>query len=210
MIVHKFGGTSIGDAGCFDQVAEIVQEQAAAQRTVVVLSAMSGVTNALVTGARAAADGRDEEYRTVKATLLRRHLDVVEALLPPGPRRLEVGGLIEDRLHELERLYRSIAVLGELTARGCDAVAAFGEPLSAHILAAVLHQRGTRAQVINAAELIVTDDHFGAATPLWAPTRALLQERLRPLAEQRLVPIVWPSRGLSLLSPAILGRPRPA
>jgi aspartate kinase len=190
MIVHKFGGTSIGDAGCFAQVARIVQEQAAAQGAVVVLSAMSGVTNALVAGARAAADGRDDEYRTVKATLLRRHLDVVEALLPHGSLRLEVGGFIEDRLHELERLYRSIAVLGELTVRGCDAVAAFGEPLSVHILAAVLRQRGTRAQAINAAELVVTDDHFGAATPLWEPTRAFLQERLRPVVEQGLVPIV--------------------
>jgi aspartokinase/homoserine dehydrogenase 1 len=190
MIVHKFGGTSVGDAQCFANVAEIVLEQSAARDTIVVLSAMSGVTNALIAGARAAADGRDDEYRTVKATLLRRHLDVVETLLPNGPLRLEVGGFVEDRLHELERLYRSIAVLGELTVRGSDAVAAFGEPLSTHILAAVLRQRGTRAQAVSAAELVVTDDHFGTAAPLWEPTQERLQARLRPLVEQGLVPIV--------------------
>ncbi len=108
----------------------------------VVVSAMSGVTNQLIAGARAAAEGKDTVYREIKAGLLSRHLDVVEALLTTEPERLDVGGLVEDRLHELERLYRSIAVLGELTARGRDAVASFGEQLSANILAAVLRERG--------------------------------------------------------------------
>ncbi len=61
-------------------------------------------------------------------------------------------------------------MLGELTARGLDAVASFGEQLSASILAAVLRERGVRAQAVSATELIVTDDHFGAATPLMDQT----------------------------------------
>jgi aspartate kinase len=140
MIVHKFGGTSVGDAQCFANVADIVMEYhnqvngAATRETVVVVSAMSGVTNQLIAGARAAADGKDSAYRDIKAGLLSRHLDVVETLLNRSLERLEVGGLVEDRLHELERLYRSIAVLGELTVRGCDAVASFGEQLSVNIL----------------------------------------------------------------------------
>ena len=209
MIVHKFGGTSVGNAQCFANVANIVIEQQSrakpsqltrhaqpsqndvtSEEIVVVVSAMSGVTDQLIAGARAAAEGKDTVYREIKAGLHDKHLEVVETLLNHSPERLEVGGLVEDRLHDLERLYRSIAVLGELTVRGCDAVASFGEQLSASILAAVLRERGTRAQAISATELIVTDDHFGAATPLMEPTHQRLQQRIKPLIERGVIPVI--------------------
>jgi aspartokinase/homoserine dehydrogenase 1 len=196
MIVHKFGGTSVGDAQRFASVADILMEHhdqtsgAATGGTVVVVSAMSGATNQMIAGARAAADGKDSVYREIKAGLLSRHLDVVETLLNHSPERLEVGGLVEDRLHELERLYRSIAVLGELTVRGRDVVASFGEQLSANILAAVLRERGVRAQAVSATQLIVTDDNFGAATPLMDQTRQRLRQRIRPLIEQSVIPVI--------------------
>ncbi len=191
MIVHKFGGTSVGDAQRFANVADILLEQnAVAGQTVVVVSAMSGVTNQLITGARTAAEGKSAVYREIKAELLRRHLEVVDTLLTGNLARLEVGGLVEDRLHDLERLYRSMAVLGELTVRGYDAVTSFGETLSSNILAAVLRQRGARAQAISATELIVTDDNFGEAVPLAEPTRRRLRERIKPLLQQGLIPII--------------------
>jgi len=196
MIVHKFGGTSVGSAERIASVAEIVlethsREKGASQgETIVVVSAMSGVTNQLIAGARAAAAGRDSVYREIKAELLSRHLQVVETLLTKSPERLDVGGLIEDRLHELERFYRSIAMLGELTARGTDAVASFGEGLSANILAAVLRERGVRAQAFSATELIVTDAQFGAATPLMDQTHQRLQQRIKPLVQRGVIPIV--------------------
>lgn len=195
MIVHKFGGTSVGDARRFASVTDTVltnhkKSTADPAQTVVVVSAMSGVTDQLIAGARAAAEGKDSVYREIKARLLSRHLDVVETLLARNQERLDVGGLIEDHLHELERFYRSIAMLGELTARGSDAVASFGEQLSANILAAVLRERDTRAQAISATELIVTDDNFGAAAPLMDQTRQRLQRRLGPLIERGVIPVV--------------------
>ena len=195
MIVHKFGGTSVGNAERFANVADIViaqQKQGDSRlgRAVVVVSAMSGITNALISGARAAAEGRDAVYREIKADLLRKHLEVVDTLMRHSPERLDVGGLIEDRLHDLERLYRSIAVLGELTVRGCDAVASLGELLSSHILSAVLCARGARAQAISATGLIVTDDNFGAAEPLMEPTQRCLQQRVLPLVERGVIPVI--------------------
>lgn len=196
MIVHKFGGTSVGNAERFSNVADIIQQHhceiggASERESVVVLSAMSGATDQLIAGARAAAEGRASEYRQIKASLLSRHLEVVEATLSQSLSQLEVGGLVEDQLHDLERLYRSIAVLGEVTARGYDAVASFGETLSTHILAAILRERGVRAQAVNAARLIVTDTKFGEAKPLMIKTRQQLQERLKPLVGRGVVPIV--------------------
>jgi aspartokinase len=159
LIVHKFGGTSVGDAQRISNVANIIlsqheinkaaqpaqkPEQAYLQGSTVVVSAMTGVTDQLISGGRAAAEGKDSVYREIKSRLLQRHLEVVETLLSRSPERLEVGGLIEDRLHDLERLYRSIAVLGEFTVRGIDAVSSLGEQLSANILAAVLRSAVTR------------------------------------------------------------------
>ena len=200
MIVHKFGGTSLADAECFGKVADIALEQHDIQRrkerdsglngTLVVVSAMTGATDQLISGARAASEGKDAVYREIKAGLLGRHLEVVDGVLSNSRERLEVGGLIEDRLHDLERLYRSIGVLGELTPRGLDAVASFGEQLSAHILAAILRERGVRAEAISATELIVTDDNFGAAVPLPGPTRRQLRERILPLLQQGIVPVI--------------------
>jgi len=196
MIVHKFGGTSVGNAERFGTVADIIihdhseRQAPAPAETVIVVSAMSGVTDLLIAGGRAAADGQDTVYRDIRAQLLSRHLDVVDALLTRGPERLSVGGLVEDRLHELGRFYRSIAMLGELTARGLDAVASFGELLSASILAAMLRERGLRAQAVTATELIVTDETFGAATPLMDSTRQRLQERIKPLVARGVIPVV--------------------
>jgi aspartokinase/homoserine dehydrogenase 1 len=200
VIIHKFGGTSVGNAERISKVADILARQHSKnpQRnngesrngTVAVVSAMSGVTDQLIAGGRAAAEGRDSEYREIKARLLQKHLEVVETLLNHSPERLEVGGLIEDRLHDLERLYRSIAVLGEFTVRGCDAVTSMGEQLSASILAAVLRERGERAQAIPATELIVTDDNFGAARPLATLTNHRLAQRLKPLVERGVIPVI--------------------
>ena len=196
MIVHKFGGTSVGDARCFANVADIVIEHqggragTSARVVVVVVSAMSGVTSQLIEGGRAAAEGKDSVYRQIKASLLRRHLEVVETLLTQSLERLELGGFVEDQLHSLERLYRSIAVLGELTLRGCDAVASLGERLSVSILAALLREKGARAQAINATELIVTDDNYGAAAPRMDVTRQRLQRLVKPLAERGVVPVI--------------------
>lgn len=195
MIVHKFGGTSLGNAERYAAVVDIVlghhtRGDEASRETVVVVSAMNGVTNQLITGARAAAEGKDDIYRKIKAELLSQHLDIVQTLLVNSPGRLEVGGMVEDRLHELERFYRSIAILGELTARGLDAVMAFGEQISSHILAAVIRERGVRAQAISATDLIVTDDNFGIASPMMDKTRRQLQKCIKPLVEQGIIPII--------------------
>lgn len=188
MLVMKFGGTSVGDAQRFAAVADIVR--GSGEQTVVVVSAMSGVTDSLIQGARAAAEGQNDAYRAIRTNLLARHLEVVDTLLADSPERLRVAGFIEDRLHDFERLCRSIAVLGELTARGSDAVASIGEELSAQMLAATLRTRGSRTQAVSATDLIVTDDNFGAANPLMEATTARIRQCLIPLRERGVMPVV--------------------
>ena len=194
MIVHKFGGTSVGDAERIAGVAGIIGERHGRAGipgdAIVVVSAMCGVTDQLIAGARAAAEGRDSVYREIRAGLMRRHLEVIEGLLERSSERLQVAGWVEDRLHEVVLFYRSIAMLGELTPRGCDAVATFGEQLTASILAAALRGQGVRAHALSATELIVTDDHYGAAVPSMDATRQRLRAQILPLLGRGVIPVV--------------------
>ncbi len=189
MLVFKFGGTSIADADRFHAVADIV-ERSRARGLVVVLSAISGTTSALIAGARAAAEANEARYRAAKAELLGRHLGLAEQLLGPGSERDALRDYTVDLLDDYERLCRSIATLGELTLRGTDAVAGLGEQISTRLLAALLRRRGTPAQAVSSTEVLRTDSQFGAARPDLAETRRLVGQHVRPLIDQGVVPVV--------------------
>lgn len=196
MIVMKFGGTSVGTTESIAQVAEIVakavaqQAQAETPGVLVVTSAMSGVTNALISSAQAAATGDETPYREGRSQLLVKHQVVAGQLIEDGVERAALGRLFDNRLREFERLCRSIAVLGELTQRGLDVVSGVGERLSAPLLAAVLRARGVKAQFVDAGELIITDDSFGSANPLMEPTVARCRDRLLPMIQSGVVPVI--------------------
>ena len=191
MLVWKFGGSSVGSADAFRKVVHIVSEAAKPEEQVVVVaSAMSGVTNALIEGAQAAAHGEHEHYQRIKAELLNKHLGTVDELGLDPQVRLDVSSLVEDRLHDFDRFCRSVAILRELTPRGLDLISSLGERLSVAILAGALNTAGTKAQAVEATELIVTDDSFGQANPLMAETRNRTTKVLGPLLARGIVPVV--------------------
>ena len=191
MLVLKFGGTSVGDAKAIAQVAQIIAETKEQDpNTVVVTSAMRGVTNILIAAAHAAADGDEQPYRDARSELLLKHQIVAGQLIEDGVERAAYGRMIDDRLRSFERLCHSIHVLGELTVRGLDVVSGLGERMAAPLLAAVLRANGVEAEWVDAAEIIVTDDAFGRAAPLLEQTCARSNDRLRSLLEQGKTPIV--------------------
>lgn len=196
MIVMKFGGTSVGSADAFAQVASIVgrkaAEQAAAGRpgVVVVTSAMSGVTNMLIEAAQKAAKGDENFYQMQQDSLLLKHQVVAGRFVENGAERAALTRLFEQRLGEFARLCSSIAVLGELTNRGLDVVSGLGERMAAPLLAAVLRSQGIQAEYVDATELIVTDNVFGSAAPITDLTEKNCREILLPLMEEGIVPVV--------------------
>ncbi len=208
MFVMKFGGTSVGNADAFSQVARIVaQARTRDPQVVVVTSAMSGVTDTLIAAAQAAAIGQEEAYREARVALLLKHQVVAGQLVADGVERAALGRLFDERLRSFERLCRSIAVLGELTPRGLDVVSGLGERLAAPLLAAVLRAHGIHAEAIDATEVLVTDNSFGDASPLLNETRAHCQERLRPLLEGGVTPVITGFIGATRQGiPTTLGR----
>ncbi|MDE0144167.1 MAG: aspartate kinase [Caldilineaceae bacterium] len=207
MIVMKFGGTSVGTTDSIGSTAKIVaaaverQNQSAgvggqpdqgseSPGVLVVVSAMGGVTNTLIDAAQAAAAGDETPYRDARSQLLVRHQVVAGQLIEDGVERAGLGRLFDNRLREFERLCRSITVLGELTQRGLDVVSGVGERLSAPLLAAVLRANGVKAQFVDAGELIITDDQYGNASPLMDSTPDRCRDRLLPMMQSGVVPVV--------------------
>ena len=191
MLVLKFGGTSVGSADAFGQVAKIVANARQQDREVIVVtSAMSGVTDILINAAKAAAAGDRRPYREARDELMAKHQMVAGQLVSDGVERAALGRLFESRLAAFERLCRSVEVLGELTARGLDVISGTGERLAAPLLAAVLRAHGVAAEWVDASEIIVTTNQFGSADPLMEPTVQHAQRRLSPLLQGGVVPVV--------------------
>ena len=182
MKVLKFGGTSVGVAANAEQALRIVRA-AAAHDPVVVVSALSGVTNLLVDTCRPEAPRAE-----LLARLLTRHREHAHAL------GLDAD-LLEPRLAALSADVASLPAGTAPSREQRDRLLAHGERLAALLFAAALCARGTPARDVFAGDAgLVTDDRFGQASPL--PEAAGLLAR--GLAHRGEVPVVTGFLGRTL------------
>jgi aspartate kinase len=203
----KFGGTSVGDAACIARAAAIVKSAASEGSVVVVVSAMSGVTNRLIDAAHHAEAGEADVATKLIDELQTQHSKALQALVRDPRRTAEVAKSLSDVLAELERLLQGTALLRELTPRALDAISGMGERLSTPLLAAALNELGVPSVPVSATDVIVTDPHHGRAEPLMDPTRERAEKRLRPLLKKGVVPVVTGFIGATLdRVPTTLGR----
>ncbi len=191
ILVMKFGGTSVGSEEAIEQVASIVKESNRTWKgVVVVLSALSGVTNLLLESAAKAAAGSRTVGPEAAIALEARHLAVARRLLQDETR---LGSFTEE-LHLLTEEFRNlcgaIAVLGEATPRALDAVASIGEKLSVRLVSAVLSERGVPARFVDAIDFVITDSNFQSAHPDLSATREKAHQLLFPLLDEGIVPVV--------------------
>jgi aspartate kinase len=190
MIVMKFGGTSVGDAQRMEQVLQLAAT--ASERgdlPILVISAMAGITNALIDGAKRAVQ-RDLTGALAQIEFIRtKHVETVTTLFGQDPVAEQLLRDIEARMEELGILYKGINYLGELTKRSLDAVSGLGELLSSSIMAALAHARGLKARWLDARQFIITDDNFGRANPFWEELLPRTREAILPLCEQNIVVI---------------------
>src|SRR5947209_9458733 len=187
--IHKFGGASLADAAAIGHAVGIVRAQRP-DPLVVVVSAMSGVTDALLDGAARAARGDAGHVRGVAESLRAQHATAARALVPAGARLEELLRLIDAAFAELEQVAGGLGVLRELTPRTTDYLAARGERLSARLFAAALDAAGCRAAYVDAAEIVQTDGTFGNASPDLRRTERSARRVLRPLLARGVVPVV--------------------
>ncbi|MGH7494256.1 MAG: lysine-sensitive aspartokinase 3 [bacterium] len=190
MIVMKFGGTSVQDADAIRNASEVILRERV-RTPLVVVSACSGVTNALLDLAKKGTDGNVQEALISIAALHARHCAIAELLFreanaQPGRSRDDnqaltlVKNKIAHDCGELEKLVQSLAVLKELTPRTLDQFAAFGEQWSSLLLSHELLQRGVAASLVDARKVLVTGDEFSRATPSFDRTVAKAREFFLP------------------------------
>ena len=188
--VMKFGGTSVGDASCIEKVIEIIRTASRESGVVVVVSAMSGVTNKLVEAATQSEIGDHESVATIFGELRKQHDAAIRELIHLDADRNRVDRKMHELFQEGERLCQETIRLRELTLRARDSISSLGERLSVPIVAAALVERGIASDAIEATELIVTDSRHGAAEPCMSRTRERCEARLLPLLQLGIVPVV--------------------
>ena len=128
MKVLKFGGTSVANATNIKLVLEIVQQQAQQDQLIVVVSALSKVTDLLQTAATKAA-ASDETYKTLVVEIEKKHLDTIKDFIPVS-QQSGVLSHIKRIINHLETLLEGCFLLGELSPRTADTILSFGELLS--------------------------------------------------------------------------------
>jgi len=190
--VHKFGGTSLGDAERIQTAASLVSDAAEEARIVVVASAMGGVTDILVRAATSAAEGLGEEALAAADDLLERHLTCIRSLRTNQSSSL--GTQAEDRLHslatDLRQLLSALVLLRELTPRTRDRLLACGEKMCVPLLAMAIRSRGCESVPVDADTFLETDGRFGEAAPLQVVSDRTMEAALRPHLEQGVIPVV--------------------
>jgi bifunctional aspartokinase / homoserine dehydrogenase 1 len=188
--VMKFGGTSVGNVSCIRKVLEIIRAALRDGNIVVVVSAMSGVTDNLIKGVEMAESGDRDRVAFILQELRNQHETVAQALILSDEARTQVIAKIQQIFQEADHLCQGTILLGELTLKVRDTIASFGERLSAPLVAAALTDCGVASEAIDATELVVTDANHGAAEPIMDLTRERCEARLRSLLDKGIVPVV--------------------
>jgi len=191
VVVQKFGGTSVADPEAIARLIQIVRTARSrdGRGPAVVVSAMSGVTDALLAIAAAAGGGRVDDALSRLEQLRERHLAAARALAPNeanGP----LAGHITAQFDDLTALVRALGVLREVSARTLDVVAAAGELLSSRIVAAALNGAGIPSEWVDARRAIITGNDHTRAVPLAAETEAALRSSVLPVIEAGRVPVL--------------------
>jgi aspartokinase/homoserine dehydrogenase 1 len=206
LLIMKFGGTSVGSAERMRTAATITAEQARRRPAVVVVSAMSKITDLLIDSMRHAEAGDRTGLEAGIRALEQRHVETCQELLPESERGGALKG-IEALLSEFRRITGGMLMLNDRPPRSVDEALAIGERLSALLVASYLNSQGVRAVDFNAAGAIVTDAVFGSASPVMEATRDKARQALLPLLEAGALPVVTGFNGATADGrPTTLGR----
>ncbi|MFO7583480.1 MAG: aspartate kinase [Anaerolineales bacterium] len=187
-LVLKFGGTSVGSAKAIRQIIEIARKTKAEwQNVAIIVSAMSGVTDALLNGAAAAVAGDEYIAEETAADLLQKHFEALDDLAPEAD---DVRDFIESCLNEFVTLAQAMRVLGEASPRALDAIASLGERMSAPLVSAALRNAEIASASVDARNVVRTDSVFQSAVPDFDATTRNAQRILWPLFEAGKIPVI--------------------
>nr|MBA4140684.1 aspartate kinase [Segetibacter sp.] len=174
MQVLKFGGSSVANSANINKVVAIVHNALQKDETIVVVSALGGVTDALLQVANLAANGIESFKENLRA-LEYRHLETVKDLIPFA-QQSSVLSMVKKSCNDLEDICNGVFLLRELSARTKDRICSYGELLSSQIVAARFTALNAECVWKDAREIITTDSHYGYAGVDFAATYSKAKE----------------------------------
>ena len=133
----KFGGTSVGSVNSILSLKNIVEEAAAKERVIVVVSALGGITDKLIKTANLAVDGDmafNEEFKEIVA----RHHDMIGSVITDNSKRTALLEEVDMLLNELNNIYQGLALINNMTPKSEATIVSYGERISSRIVAALI------------------------------------------------------------------------
>ncbi len=191
-IVMKFGGTSITGGKNARKAAELIASHVhKGHKVVAVVSALDGVTEKLIEAADQAEKRNKNFVKAFLEEMVEKHFKLADEAIEKPSLKEEVKKTILSAIDELEKVLTGIIYVGELTPRSRDYILSFGERLSTPIIYGAVKSLGVEARLLTGAEAgIITDSNFGEASPLMNASKHQVKERLEPLIEMGIVPVV--------------------
>ena len=154
MQVLKFGGTSVANAEAIQQVVEIVSRSVDRDRTILIVSAIQGCTDALIRIGNLASQ-RDEAYKEVIDSIQKQHHQIIKEVLPVEKQE-ESRETCDSLFNSLRSIAQGVFLLGELSPTSLDAIQGFGEQWSSRIIATKLASIGIATKWIDSRKIIRT------------------------------------------------------
>jgi bifunctional aspartokinase / homoserine dehydrogenase 1 len=182
MQVLKFGGSSVGTTDAISKVIAIVKESVLKTPTIVVVSAMSGITDQLILLAQTASQG-NEGYKMMIQSLAKKHEDAVRALLPPSQQSATLN-IVQQLIQEIESACAMLMNEKVLTLRMQDQLMSYGEILSSKIIAAAFEAEGVDQVWLDSRAMIKTNSSYTSAVVDRALTNQKIQQYFTNPANQ--------------------------
>jgi aspartokinase/homoserine dehydrogenase 1 len=173
MQVLKFGGSSVGTTDAISKVIAIVKESVLKTPTIVVVSAMSGITDQLILLAQTASQG-NEGYKMMIQSLAKKHEDAVLALLPPSQQSATLN-IVQQLIQEIESHCEGLYLNNELSLQIQDQLMSYGEILSSKIIAAAFEAEGVDQVWLDSRAMIKTNSSYTSAVVDRALTNQTIQ-----------------------------------
>jgi aspartokinase/homoserine dehydrogenase 1 len=174
MRVIKFGGTSIGTPEKFLNVAKIIAVKSEEEFSIVVLSAIGGITDKLLETITLASNG-SKQYQKIFEQIKSFHFDFLSKVAGSNYQE-EIHLRLTELLNQLEDKLRGVFLLNECSDRISDSIVTYGEYFSNILMVGVLKSRGKECEFYDARKLIRTNSSFGDAEVNFTTTNHLLRE----------------------------------
>lgn len=188
VVVMKFGGTSVEDAGAIRRLIAIIESRLNSQ-PVVVVSALAKVTDQLLEAGHAAANGHLGSALATVRSIYVRHEQMADALVA-GSANSALDQELRGEFRALESLLHDLEALRQLDLKAQDLLLGFGECFSSRLVAVALCEAGLNASHIDARSCILTDNRHGQAGPVWDLTNQRIQNCVGPLLQSGRVPVL--------------------